>query len=111
MGVQVDSAMALDEYNTNGQDGLDDLLAILDADQVWFLKQTWYSAACQPTRLKQQAWELGLQHSWADWLVQAVSLLCCRAPSHQSGLCGDNAMWQLHLTFSLRLVIRSGWLP
>lgn len=34
--VQVDPAMALDEYNSNGQDGLDDLLAILDGDnQVW----------------------------------------------------------------------------
>ncbi|KAK9841086.1 hypothetical protein WJX84_008308 [Apatococcus fuscideae] len=29
----VDPEMALDEYNSNGQDGLDDLLAILDADQ------------------------------------------------------------------------------
>ncbi|KAK9847737.1 hypothetical protein WJX84_001736 [Apatococcus fuscideae] len=28
----VDPAMALDEYNSNGQDGLDDLLAILDGD-------------------------------------------------------------------------------
>ena len=34
MALQVDPAVALDEYNSNGQDGLDDLLAILDADQV-----------------------------------------------------------------------------
>ncbi len=34
LDVQVDPTMALNEYNSHGQDGLDDLLAILDADQV-----------------------------------------------------------------------------
>lgn len=68
MTLQVDPAMALDEYNSNGQDGLDDLLAILDADQVCH-SQANFDLICCRSQILQHSWPL---QSFSCRLVTSV---------------------------------------